>query len=101
MIAASELLEGTSHMNPYNPYAPQMSRDQVSADSNAFLRKVYAFMAAGLLATALTATAVASSESMVRALVTNPILFYGLIIAELGVVVAFSSLASKLSTPVA
>jgi len=88
-------------MNPYNPYAPQMSRDQVSADSNAFLRKVYAFMSAGLLATALTATAVASSETLVRALLTNPILFYGLIFAELGMVVAFSALASRLSAAVA
>ena len=62
-------------MNPYNPYAPQMSRETVAADSNAFLRKVYAFMAAGLLATAVTATAVSSSETAINILRTNPILF--------------------------
>jgi FtsH-binding integral membrane protein len=88
-------------MNPYNPYAPQMSREQVSADSNAFLRKVYAFMAAGLLATAVTASMVASSEALVGALVRNPILFYGLIFGELGVVLAFSALANRLSTTAA
>src|SRR5450432_2558390 len=88
-------------MNPYNPYAPQMSRDQVSADSNAFLRKVYAFMAAGLLTTAVTASAVASNETLVGALVRNPILFYGLIFGELGVVLAFSALANRLSTTAA
>ena len=54
-------------MNPYNPYAPQQaSRGQVGADSSAFLRKVYAYMAGGLLATALTASAVASSETLVE-----------------------------------
>lgn len=85
-------------MNPYNPYAPQMSRETVAADSNAFLRKVYAFMAAGLLATAVTATAVSSSETAINILRTNPILFYGLIFGELGMVLAFSTLANRLST---
>jgi len=88
-------------MNPYKPYAPQMTRDQVSADSNAFLRKVYAFMAAGLSATAVTATVVASSETLVGTLLRNPILFYGLIFGELGVVLAFSALANRLSTAAA
>jgi FtsH-binding integral membrane protein len=89
-------------MNPYNPYAPQMSRDQIAeGSSNAFLRKVYAFMAAGLFATAVTATAVASSETLVKLVLGNPILFYALMFAELGMVIAFSRLADRLSTPAA
>jgi FtsH-binding integral membrane protein len=88
-------------MNPYNPYAPNAGRVQAVTDSNAFLRKVYAFMAAGLFATAVTSTVVASSETLVKAVFGNPIIFYGLMIAELGMVLAFSSLARRLSTPAA
>ncbi|MEP7052155.1 MAG: Bax inhibitor-1/YccA family protein [Pseudomonadota bacterium] len=88
-------------MNPYNQYPTQQSTFQVAADSTAFLRKVYAFMAAGLFATALTATAVASSETFMLALRSNPILMYGLMFAELGMVIAFSALAHRLSAAVA
>ena len=86
-------------MNPYNPYAPQQaSRGQVGADSSAFLRKVYAYMAGGLLATALTASAVASSETLVEMIHGNRIVFYGLLIGEFAMVVAFSSLVNRIST---
>jgi FtsH-binding integral membrane protein len=88
-------------MNPYNQYPTQQSTFQVAADSNAFLRKVYAFMAAGLFATALTATAVASSDTLLLAIRSNPILFYGLMFAELGMVIAFSALVHRLSAAVA
>jgi FtsH-binding integral membrane protein len=84
-------------MNPYNPYAPQVSRADSAADSSAFLRKVYAYMAGGLFATAVTATVVASSETLVRAIFGNPIVFYGLIIGELGMVFAFSALVNRIS----
>src|SRR5450432_3595465 len=88
-------------MNPYNPYAPQISRDQLATDSSAFLRKVYAYMAGGLLATAVTATVVASSETLVQAILGNPMVFYGLIIGELGMVLAFSALVNRISTAAA
>lgn len=88
-------------MNPYNPYAPQVAREQIGTDSNAFLRKVYAYMAGGLFATAVTASVVASSETLVQLILGNPIVFYGLMIAEIGVVIAFSSLVNRLSTAAA
>jgi len=88
-------------MNPYNPYAPNAGRVQTVTDSNAFLRKVYAFMAAGLFATAVTSTVVASSETLVKAIFGNPIVFYGLLIGEVGMVLAFSALARRLSTAAA
>ena len=86
-------------MNPYNPYAPQQaSRGHIGADSSAFLRKVYAYMAGGLLATALTAAAVASSETLVELILGNRIVFYGLLIGEFGMVIAFTSLVNRIST---
>ena len=84
-------------MNPYNPYAANVSGARSLVDSGAFLRKVYAFMSAGLFATAVTATVVASSETMLRMIVGNPIVFYGLLFGELGMVLAFSALANRLS----
>jgi uncharacterized protein len=89
-------------MNPYNPYAPQQaSPARLASDSSAFLRKVYAYMAGGLFATAVTATAVASSETALQLIRENPIIFYGLIIAELGMVIAFSALLNRLSAAAA
>jgi hypothetical protein len=88
-------------MNQYNPYAPGIGRAQSLVDTNAFLRKVYAFMAAGLFATGVTATAVASSQTLVDLIVGNRIVFYGLMLAELAMVVAFSAAARRLSTPAA
>ena len=88
-------------MNPYNPYAQQVSHTQVGADSSAFMRKVYAYMAGGLFATAVTATVVASSETLVRLILGNPIVFYGLLIGEIGMVIAFSALVNRISAAAA
>ncbi|HYP76530.1 MAG TPA: Bax inhibitor-1/YccA family protein [Polyangiaceae bacterium] len=88
-------------MNPYNQYAQPMTGAQVRPDTNAFFRKVYAYMAGGLFATGVTALAVASSESLVNTILQNRILFYGLLIAEFIMVLAFSKVVEKLSTPAA
>jgi len=88
-------------MNPYNPYAQPLAGAQVRPDTNAFFRKVYAYMAGGLFATGVTAMAVASSEALVNAIWGNRILFIGLMIAEFIMVVAFSKVVEKLSAPAA
>src|SRR5882724_11989061 len=89
-------------MNPYNPYAPQQaSRTELAPDSAAFLRKVYAYMAGGLFATAVTATVVASSDTIMQAFRANPMVLYGLIIGEVLMVFAFSSVVNRLSTAAA
>lgn len=62
-----------------------------------FLRQVYGWMAAGLAITALVAYGVASSPAVLRAVLGNPILFFGLIIAELGLVFFLSARARALA----
>jgi FtsH-binding integral membrane protein len=62
------------------------------------MRKVYAIMAAGLGATAVTSVVVASSETLTRAVFGNPIVFYGLLIAELVMVWTFAALARRMSS---
>ncbi len=73
------------------------SEAQVAAENAAFMRKVYAFMAAGLGVTALTAVLVASSEAAIRLIVLNRGVFYGLLIGELVMVWTFASVAQRMS----
>jgi len=63
----------------------------------AFLRKVYGWMVVGLGVTAAVAFAVAASPTLVQAIFGNPILFFGLIIAELGLVFFMSARVAKLA----
>jgi FtsH-binding integral membrane protein len=67
----------------------------------AFLRKVYGWMFVGLGVTAFVAFAVAGSPTIVRAIYSNSFLFFGLMIAELGLVVFLSARVQKLSPGVA
>lgn len=69
----------------------------VAAENAAFMRKVYALMAAGLGATALTALLVASSEAALRLILLNKAVFYGLLIGELVMVMSFAALAQRMS----
>jgi uncharacterized protein len=69
----------------------------VAAQQAAFIRKVYAFMAAGLGATGLTSLVVFNSDTARQIIFGNRIVFYGLLIAELALVWSFSRIASRLS----
>jgi len=70
----------------------------VSADRvTAFLRKVYGWMFAGLGVTAGVAFAVAGSPTLVQTIFGNPILFIGLVAAELGLVFYLSARVDKMA----
>ncbi len=61
----------------------------------------YRWMTLGLATTGVVALGVAHSPSLVEALLTNRILFYALLFAQLGLVMAFSSVAMRVSTAAA
>ncbi len=61
------------------------------------MRNMYAWMAIALVITGFTAFAIANSYSLIYALVTNSILFYGLIFAEIGLVYFLSSRIFRMS----
>ena len=67
--------------------------DRVSA----FLWKVYGWMAVGLGLTALVAFAVAGSPDLLRVLVGNRLVFFAVVIAELGLVFYLSARADRLA----
>lgn len=62
-----------------------------------FLRKVYAWMFVGLAITAFVALAVASSPTLLRYVLSNPFLYIGLIIAQLGLVFYLSAKVETLA----
>jgi FtsH-binding integral membrane protein len=61
-----------------------------------FLKAVYGWMFVGLLVTAGVAVFVASQPTLVRAIVTNRLLFLGLVIGQLGLVYWISARAASL-----
>lgn len=67
---------------------------------NAFsklMRNVYAWMCAGLLMTALTAMGVAKNAELFTMLMTNKLLFWGIMIAEIALVIYLSARIMRMS----
>jgi FtsH-binding integral membrane protein len=91
---------------PFDTSARLPARDQVlvqgaSDVERRFMASVYRWMTVGLGLTALVAFSVASSEDAIRFILLNRFVFFGLIIAELGLVVALSAAAARLSAAAA
>ena len=81
--------------------SPDIVLTNAVAENRRFLIRVYGWMAGGLALTAAIAFAVASSETAVLTLMSNPVLFYGLLIGELVAVFAFTPIAKRFSSSVA
>src|SRR5262244_1652119 len=73
--------------------APDLRDERVSA----FLSRVYGWMFVGLLITGGTALAIASSPSLIEAILLNRLVFWMVVIAQLGVVFYLSARVSKLA----
>lgn len=78
------------------------SRPSVAARVQALptdaLWTTYRWMTAGLAVTGLVALLVASSPAALQLIFGSPILFYGLLIAQLGLVIGFNAAATRAST---
>jgi len=82
-----------------NPYASStVSRSEVRAS---FMRQVYTWMTGGLLITALVASYLSTNPDIVIELVTNKVLFYGIIIAQVGLVIGMSAAMNRITPMVA
>ena len=71
--------------------------ERVAVRISAFLSKVYGWMFAGLLITALTAYGVASSPALIEAVIVNRLVFWGLIIGQLALVFYLSARVDHIS----
>jgi len=77
----------------YRVESPIATAERITA----FLRGVYGWMCGGLAVTAVVAFMVAGSPAIVMALVTNQLLFFGLMAAELGLVFYLSARVATMS----
>ena len=69
--------------------------------TNTFFRKVYLWMTAGLAVTALASFMMLSSQAAQQLIFGNRMVFYGLIFAELGLVIAMSAAINRISAATA
>lgn len=74
-------------------HAPARSDAQVAG----FLRSVYGWMCLGLAITAGTALWVSSTPGLVQSIATNRLLFWGILIAQFGVVIYLSARVQRLA----
>jgi FtsH-binding integral membrane protein len=72
------------------------TRTDVQA-TNYFLRGVYNWMSLGLGLTAVVAYTVANTPAIAQVIFANPIIFWGLIIAQFGLVLAISGAVNRMS----
>jgi FtsH-binding integral membrane protein len=91
---------------PFDTSAKFPAREQVlvhgaSDVERRFMATVYRWMTLGLGLTALVAWAVASSPEALSVVVGNRLVFFGLVIAELALVVALSAAATRMAPAVA
>lgn len=88
----------------YEEITTAYARERELEMSSAFpvlMRKVYLWMTLALVITGFTAYYVAHNETLLTALVSNQILFWGLVIGELALVIGLSAAINKLSLTVA
>src|SRR2546430_6735151 len=80
---------------PADPWSTPTPYESSASAEATFLAKVYRWMAAGLALTGLFAYAVVTSPGLQRVILGKPIVFFGLMIGELVMVVAFSRVVTR------
>jgi FtsH-binding integral membrane protein len=84
-------------MASFERYESAIPRAREAEIVAAFLRGVYGWMCGGLAITAATAWLVAGSPAIVTTIVTNQFLFWGLALAQLGIVFTLSARVDRMS----
>ncbi len=74
-----------------------VARPRTEIMVNDFVRSVYNWMAIGLAVTGFLAYYVANSPALVQLIFENRLIFFGLIIGELGLVIAISAAINRMS----
>ena len=85
-------------MTPDRPFTASLP---VEERVTTFLRAVYGWMCGGLVITAVTASWLAASPMLVVALATNRLLFWGVMLAQLGLVFVLSARVQQMAASTA
>jgi hypothetical protein len=88
-------------MPTYDRFEGALPRYRDSDVLAAFMRGVYGWMCGGLATTAATAWFVSSSRALVAAIFGNRLLFWILIIAQLGIVFTLSARVDRMAAGIA
>ena len=78
-----------------------LQRDQAQVQVNEFIRSVYNWMAIGLALTGFVAFYISQNETLLRLILGNRLIFFGLIIAELALVFSISARVNKMQASTA
>jgi FtsH-binding integral membrane protein len=81
-----------------SPSPVRLSAADIALEQATFMQKVYGYMSAGLVFTALAAWLVAHSPTALNIVFGNRLVFFGLIISELLMVIAFSRMARTMTS---
>lgn len=83
----------------YSQFQRMVNEREAAIESSfpALMKKVYVWMALALVITGMTSWLVVSSPALITAIFTNRILFWGLILAEFGLVIWLSAGIRKMS----
>jgi FtsH-binding integral membrane protein len=86
-----------------SPLRPQVFPQQssIATDNAQFMSRVYGWMTAGLCVTGAVSWYVAQDRQLLFTIFGNPLLFWGMFIAQLGAVMVLSGLINKLSVSAA
>ena len=87
--------------NQYDVSYAGQDKSLADAESRRFLLNVYNWMTMGLAITGLIAYGISSSYTFIRFLVSNPILFWGLLILQIVIVIALSAAINKIPAIIA
>ena len=83
-------------------YEKNLYSDSIPIEiTNSFFQKVYLWMTAGLAVTALASALMLSSPAAQQLIFGNRLVFYGLILGELGLVIAMSAAINRISATTA
>jgi uncharacterized protein len=82
-------------------YRSARTTEAVSQAQASFMGRVYTWMTGGILLTALVSSYLGSNPQYVIELIQNKVLFYGLIIVQLGAVIGLSAGIGRLSAATA
>lgn len=77
------------------------SAEQIAAEQQRFMTRVFGWMTGALLITAIVAMLTAQNPFLLNLILGNKFMFYGLLIGELGLVLGISALINKISANVA
>ena len=71
--------------------------DVVARENSAFMTRVYQWMSIGVLITGFVATYIGTNETLIQTIMLNRVLFWGIIIAQFGLVLSITGLINRMS----